>query len=156
RAEASPRRGWRAFIAPFFGGVAIFGCAFLAYTLLHSPDGSTRAKTGTPSSKPRPDPARPPASGQANPQASGSATAGPPPAPEGMVYIAAATFRMGDGKNAREVTLTRGYFLDRDEVSVRQYGACVTKRLCASASRVTLAPATAPDDDGEDRSADSP
>jgi serine/threonine-protein kinase len=74
-----------------------------------------------------------------------------------MVYLAPATFKMGDGKAAREVTLSRGYFLDREEVSVRQYAACVTKRLCTAANRVTLAPATTPDDqDADEHASDSP
>src|SRR5262249_25131358 len=67
-----------------------------------------------------------------------------------------ATFRMGEGKSLREVTLSRGFFLERDEVSVRQYGTCVTKRMCTAANRVTLAPATVPDDDGSDRPGESP
>jgi serine/threonine-protein kinase len=55
-----------------------------------------------------------------------------------MVYIAPGSFKMGEGAAARTVTITRGFYLDRTEVTVRAYEACVTKRMCGAADHVTL------------------
>src|SRR5262249_11193473 len=142
----------------FFGGVAIFGCAYFAYAMLRSPEKPQHSLNVVPTARPKNGPTSASSAALlAAPSASSSAAAGPPQAPEGMAYVAPATFKMGEGKTARDVTLTRGYFLDREEVTVRQYAACVSKRMCTAASRVTLAPATAPDDrEGDDRGTDSP
>jgi len=55
--------------------------------------------------------------------------------PEGMVFVPAGTFEMGaagQGKTEvpHRVTLTRGFFLDRTEVTVAAYRECVRARAC--------------------------
>jgi serine/threonine-protein kinase len=42
------------------------------------------------------------------------------------------------GEAGREVTVARGFYLDRTEVTVRAYEACAQKRLCGAADHVTL------------------
>lgn len=60
--------------------------------------------------------------------------------PEDMVFLAPGTFQMGEGANARKVTLTRGFFIERTEVTVRSYQACIAKRMCSAADHVALIP----------------
>ncbi|MFT3776380.1 MAG: SUMF1/EgtB/PvdO family nonheme iron enzyme [Minicystis sp.] len=69
-----------------------------------------------------------------------AAPADPGPPPPDMVYIAPGTFKMGEGDAAREVTLTRGFYLDRTEVNVRAYEGCTAKRMCGAADHVALPP----------------
>jgi formylglycine-generating enzyme required for sulfatase activity len=55
----------------------------------------------------------------------------PSPTPPGMVYVPAGTFTMGgDAVAERTVTLTRGFFIDRDETTVADYQRCVSKDVC--------------------------
>jgi serine/threonine-protein kinase len=67
-----------------------------------------------------------------------------PPAPgttastTDMVLIAAASFKMGEEVAARAVIVAHDFYLDRMEVTVRAYQACVAKRMCAAASHVSL------------------
>lgn len=73
--------------------------------------------------------------------ASASASAGPVVVPpEDMVVIPPGTLTMGEGPDARQVTLTRAFFIDRTEVTVRSYQACMAKRLCSAAERVAVIP----------------
>ena len=69
-----------------------------------------------------------------------SASAAPPvgPPPDDMALIAAGTFTMGEGKEAKSVTLTRAFYLDRNEVTVRAFQACVDKRMCSAADHVSV------------------
>jgi serine/threonine-protein kinase len=83
--------------------------------------------------------------------ASGSAALPEPaaPPPEDMVLIPAGTLLMGAGPTAREVTLSRPFYIDSHEVTLRAYQACVAKRMCSAADRVALTaegadPATTP------------
>jgi len=63
---------------------------------------------------------------------SASASAGPnDPGPEVMVKIHAATFAMGD--DATETTVDKDFWLDRTEVTVEKYRACVRARKCSRA-----------------------
>jgi sulfatase modifying factor 1 len=81
-----------------------------------------------------------PLSGAGSQSAGAASTA----CPEGMVRVPAGTFRMGspdsegdaDEHPQHEVTLS-GYCIDRTEVTVAAYGACVAAKGC-SASRLTV------------------
>jgi serine/threonine protein kinase len=95
--------------------------------------------------------------------ASASVSAAPvalPPPPADMVYLPPSTTRFKDG--SREIVLTRGFYLDKTEVTTRAYLACVDKRLCSPADAITAAPEHAPNlaDDagagepGEDHASD--
>jgi serine/threonine-protein kinase len=64
------------------------------------------------------------------------------PEPPDMVRIAPGAFKMGEGEGARDVTVSRAFYLDRTEVTVRAYAACVAKRMCSAADHVTLPPGT--------------
>jgi serine/threonine-protein kinase len=57
-----------------------------------------------------------------------------------MVYIPGGTVVLGAGPDQREVTLTRGFFMERYEVTVRAYQACVAQRLCSAADQVSVTP----------------
>jgi formylglycine-generating enzyme required for sulfatase activity len=46
------------------------------------------------------------------------------------------------------VTLTRGFFIDRSEVTVRAYQACVAQRLCSAADQVAVTPEQPAGEDG--------
>ncbi len=92
-----------------------------------------------------------PSAASAAPSASASDTAtasaapvGIPAAPPDMVYVAPATLRMGAGADDREVVVTRGFFIDRNEVTVRAYEECMAKRMCSPADRVAVMPEPAP------------
>ncbi|MEZ4308634.1 MAG: SUMF1/EgtB/PvdO family nonheme iron enzyme [Polyangiaceae bacterium] len=89
--------------------------------------------------------------------ASGSEPA-PPAPPDDMVYIAPMTARLGEGATARQVTLSKGYYIEKREVSSGAYHACVTAGACQSAQVVLsiqrFTPRPAPD--GEPDPADTP
>ncbi len=59
-----------------------------------------------------------------------------------MIRVAAGTFKMGEGEGIRNVTVSRAFYLDRTEVTVRAYQACVDKRMCSAADHVALPPGT--------------
>jgi serine/threonine-protein kinase len=61
-----------------------------------------------------------------------------------MVYIPPTTATIGAGFEAREVTLPRGFYLDRHEVTVRAYRTCMEQRMCSAADHVALTPERAP------------
>jgi serine/threonine-protein kinase len=72
-----------------------------------------------------------------------SASAAPPvpvPIPDDMTLIGAGTFTFGEGKAAPNVTISRPFYLDRTEVTVRAYQECVAKRLCSPADHVAMTP----------------
>jgi eukaryotic-like serine/threonine-protein kinase len=62
------------------------------------------------------------------------------PAPDDMTMIAAGTFTFGEGKDAPKVTISRPFYLDRTEVTVKAYQECVAKRLCSAADHVSMTP----------------
>ena len=113
---------------------------------LHPSGAPSASASSVSSSKRRPPPPRrvtavPAPSGSAS--AASSATTPPDPAARAdMVLVAPATFKMGEGDGAREVTLTKGFYLDRHEVTVRAYEGCLAKRMCGAADRVALPPGT--------------
>ncbi len=59
-----------------------------------------------------------------------------PDAPDGMVYVAPATFTMGSDQNeanekpAHKVTISKGFFLDKTEVRAGEYAVCVRAGGC--------------------------
>ena len=62
----------------------------------------------------------------------------PVPIPDDMTLIGAATFSFGEGKEAPKVTISRPFYLDRTEVTVRAYQECVARRLCSPADHVAM------------------
>jgi serine/threonine-protein kinase len=77
------------------------------------------------------------------PDASASALAAPltpVPVPDDMTLIPAGAFTFGEGKDAPRVTISKPFYLDRTEVTVKAYQACVTKRLCSAADHVAMTP----------------
>ena len=64
----------------------------------------------------------------------------PVPAPLDMTLIHEGTFTFGEGKDAIKTTISRPFYLDRTEVTVRSYQECVAKRLCSAADHVALTP----------------
>jgi formylglycine-generating enzyme required for sulfatase activity len=82
-------------------------------------------------------PVAPPASVAVVPAAASVPTPrAPPTPPAGMVLVPPGAFRMGKGAAPphgpeRDVRLTRGFFIDRFEISAAQYGTCVAKRACS-------------------------
>ncbi|APR86304.1 Adenylate cyclase [Minicystis rosea] len=64
----------------------------------------------------------------------------PGPPPSDMVYVAPGILKTGEGDAAREISVTRGFYLDRTEVSVRAYEGCTAKRMCGAADHVALPP----------------
>jgi serine/threonine-protein kinase len=77
------------------------------------------------------------------PRASSAPSAHASTAPDGapaastadMVLVAAGVTKLGD---AGVSTAVRGFYLDRTEVTVRAYQACVAKRMCSAADHVSL------------------
>ena len=76
------------------------------------------------------------ASASASTTASASASVAPPAPPDDMVYVGPMTARLGEGPTAREVTLTRGFYIEKREVSAGAFHACVTAGSCQAASEV--------------------
>ncbi|MFT3771700.1 MAG: bifunctional serine/threonine-protein kinase/formylglycine-generating enzyme family protein [Minicystis sp.] len=78
------------------------------------------------------------------PAASGAAAAPPAPPPPDMVQIAAASFKMGEKEALRDVTISRPFYLDKAEVTVRDYEQCVAQRMCSAAEHVAVTAESAP------------
>ncbi len=64
------------------------------------------------------------------------ASAPPPPPPEDMVYVAPLTAKLGEGSTLRDVILTRGFFLEKHEVTAGAYHTCVTSGVCPPATEI--------------------
>ncbi|WP_437644737.1 SUMF1/EgtB/PvdO family nonheme iron enzyme [Sorangium sp. So ce362] len=64
--------------------------------------------------------------------------------PADMVFIGPLTTTIGAAGEARQVTLTRGFYIDRNEVTVRAYRACMQQRMCSTADHVSLTPELLP------------
>jgi serine/threonine-protein kinase len=108
------------------------------------PSASARALASASGTAPTIAPPPPSASAPLLASASAAPPVGPPP--DDMALIAAGTFTMGEGKEAKSVTLTRAFYLDRNEVTVRAFQACVEKRMCSAADHVSVtAEADGPD-----------
>jgi formylglycine-generating enzyme required for sulfatase activity len=82
------------------------------------------ASAASASSSPTPPSAAPSASAEAS---SAPAT---PVAPEGMVWIAPATFEAIDGDQQKKVTAVAGFFMDRKKVTNGEYKRCFDARKC--------------------------
>ena len=65
------------------------------------------------------------------------------------MLIPAGSFTMGEGTAAQKVTISSPFFLDRTEVTVRSFDACVAKRMCSAADHVSV------DNDPAGRGADA-
>ncbi len=105
---------------------------------------SSGAVSGRPSGGPRPSGApsgsavAPATSATTSASAIGPDAGGapPPPPPEDMVYIAPLTAKLGEGQSQRDVILSRGFFLEKHEVTAGAYHACVVTGVCPPATEV--------------------
>jgi eukaryotic-like serine/threonine-protein kinase len=133
-------------IWPWLVGALLIGGGALGYTLLTmgSPQDKLPQKpvaSVVPSAKTKamPSTVAPAASEMASavPSASAapSASAVVFVAPPDMKFIAPGTAKIGDGMNAREITISRGYYIDPTEITVAQYHMCTT---CPPANAVVL------------------
>ncbi|AKT38300.1 SUMF1/EgtB/PvdO family nonheme iron enzyme [Chondromyces crocatus] len=105
------------------------------------PTASASASARNPLVAPTAAPEVPPVLASASPEPTTSASAAPPfVPPEDMVLFQPGTVVFGAGADQRQVTLTRGFFLDRSEVTTRAYQACVAERLCSPADHVSVTP----------------
>ncbi|WP_437275923.1 bifunctional serine/threonine-protein kinase/formylglycine-generating enzyme family protein [Sorangium sp. So ce375] len=73
-----------------------------------------------------------------------AAPAEPAAPPADMVFIGPISTTIGAAGEARQVTLTRGFYIDRNEVTVRAYRACMQQRMCGPADHVSLTPELLP------------
>jgi len=138
-------------------GVVIVGGFATAYALTgpNKPAHITLLPSARPSAKAPVTPVRPPPSANASasatiapsaaPVLSASALASasaapltPVPVPDDMTLIPAGTFTFGEGKDAPKMTISRPFYLDRTEVTVKAYQECVTKRQCSAADHVAM------------------
>jgi serine/threonine-protein kinase len=139
---------------PFLLGALLIGGGALGYTLLTMGTPPPKpGKTGpraSPTASARTSPttgphasAAPTGSASAAPAASADAGAAPFTPPRDMVYIGPAAGRIGEGADAREATISRGFYIDPMEVTTQQYRACVAQGKCPGASSVVLPPESA-------------
>lgn len=134
-------------IWPFLLGALLLGGGALGYTLYTmggspdkpiakpSPSAGSSSKTNTaPSISVIPIVSAPVS---AIPSASAAPSASAPTfvAPVDMKFIPAGTAKLGEGATARDVTISRGFYLDPTEITVAQYHMCTT---CPSANEVIL------------------
>ncbi|MFO0591230.1 MAG: SUMF1/EgtB/PvdO family nonheme iron enzyme [Polyangiaceae bacterium] len=127
-------------------GVAAVATAYLYFTgpgasLPAGPKGSASAVGTSRPTGPRPSgtgTSSAASSATASSSVSGLAEAGapPPPPPEDMVYIAPMSAKLGEGPTARDVVLTKGFFLEKREVTAGSYHTCVTSGVCPPANEV--------------------
>jgi formylglycine-generating enzyme required for sulfatase activity len=116
--------------------IVVAVCGGGAFVAMRKKPWGTTAPTVTPSASHPPAPsATPSASASAAPIASADAAPPPKPVPEGMLLIPAGTFTMGKedaktGRPAHRVTLTHAFYMDRTEVTIEQYRACVAAGSC--------------------------
>ena len=129
----------RAVLTALVVGLVAIGGACAAYFTWGAPAPPARPVAGRDGGAPPAKSAKPRASAiaAASPADAGAALA----APEDMVLISAGAFKMGEGGVG--VTLFHPFYLDRTEVPVRAYAACVEKRKCSAADHVAV-PADSP------------
>jgi formylglycine-generating enzyme required for sulfatase activity len=136
-------------LAPFIVAAVLLGGAAAAYALWGG-EATTRARVvPVPSASMRrlvlPRPSASASSAPAlvpRPSAEVAPPSSTPAEPLDMIRIAPGTFKMGEGEGAHDVAVSRGFYLDRTEVTARAYAACVAKRMCSAADHVTLPPGT--------------
>ncbi len=137
---------------PWLLGALLVGGGALGYTLftMGSPKGKPTQKPvpsamaqvkGTTSAGP--SPMLPTALASASASALPSASAAPFVPPRDMVLLAPASGKLGEGPDQRQVTLSKGFYLDAMEVTTGQYRACITAGKCPSAKQVVLPPESA-------------
>ena len=140
-------------IWPWLVGALLIGGGALGYTLM---------TMGTSPDKPLPKPVasvvssgktKSVSSSDVAPVASASASAIPsasaaPSAlapvfvvPPDMKFIAAGKAKLGEGPSSRDVTISRGFYIDPTEVTVAQYGLCTT---CPPANAIVVPPESEP------------
>jgi formylglycine-generating enzyme required for sulfatase activity len=131
--SAEPRRSegaaastglFRTAITLAAGGLLVAGGTFLARSL-DSDASSTEPLVASAALDSKPAPLAEPS----------RAVAPPPTPPDGMVYVPPGTFSMGNGAApprgpARQVRISRGFFIDRYEASVGEYRACIKAKRC--------------------------
>ncbi|XXX74077.1 bifunctional serine/threonine-protein kinase/formylglycine-generating enzyme family protein [Sorangium sp. So ce134] len=160
---APPQRGRspvRAALPWFLAALLLGGAGAAAYFLTQAPDSKKPARAPAA----RAPAAKAPPAGRAVATAAAGATAmataapaesapasasaaapGAPSAPPAdMVFIGPLTTTIGAAGEARQVTLTRGFYIDRNEVTVRAYRACMQQRMCSTADHVSLTPEALP------------
>ncbi len=136
-------------IWPWLVGALLIGGGALGYTLLtmgSSPDKPTLKPVASvvPSGKTKSVPSSdiaPVTSAMASalPSASAAPSALAPVfvAPTDMKFIAAGKTKLGEGPTTREVTISRGFYIDPTEVTAAQYGVCTT---CPLSNVIVLPP----------------
>ncbi|NUQ77289.1 MAG: SUMF1/EgtB/PvdO family nonheme iron enzyme [Polyangiaceae bacterium] len=129
-------------IAGVLGAVVLGGAAIFAMS--GDKDQKQPAVTGKPTATSSAAPAVPKPTASAQPTASAVASvqvdagAAPPTPPEDMIYVPPGVVKLGEGDTAREVTLSKGFFIERNEVTVHAYQACLARRMCSAADHVVI------------------
>ncbi|WP_437990170.1 SUMF1/EgtB/PvdO family nonheme iron enzyme [Sorangium sp. So ce145] len=150
------RSAARAALPWFVAALVLGGAGATAYVLTRAPDKkpakapSARATATSSAGRAATAAAGVPAPASAAPAASASAAApsaepaAPAAPPADMVFIGPISTTIGAAGEARQVTLTRGFYIDRNEVTVRAYRACMQQRMCSTADHVSLTPELMP------------
>ncbi|WP_437586897.1 SUMF1/EgtB/PvdO family nonheme iron enzyme [Sorangium sp. So ce1000] len=155
---APPRRRStaRAALPWFVAALVLGGAGATAYVLTRAPEKkparapAARATATSSAGRPAAAAAGAPPLATAEPTASASAAApsavpaAPAAPPADMVFIGPISTTIGAAGEARQVTLTRGFYIDRNEVTVRAYRACMQQRMCGPADHVSLTPELLP------------
>ncbi len=125
------------------GGLGFYVIRGVEKPLPAKPQPSARASVKAPiapvRAPPSPSASIAPSAAPPSPSASAEALVAVP-APDDMTMIAAGTFTFGEGKDAPKVTISRPFYLDRTEVTVKAYQECVAKRQCSAADHVAMTP----------------
>ncbi len=144
-APSRPRSIW-----PILSAVVVAGSAAAAYALWSDGDAPRgRARPGasgvvftTPILPAHPSASahHPPTAASAAPSAAAPTTGADAPAAStvDMILVAPGSFTEGDA--GRRVPVAHAFYLDRTEVTVHAYEACVAKRMCTAADHVSLPP----------------
>jgi serine/threonine-protein kinase len=101
-----------------------------------SPTASAISATAAPKTGPKPTAAASAIASSAPADAGADAAMITPP--DDMVFFPPGVVKLGAGAAAREVTFSRGFFLDRNEVTVHAYQACLARRMCSAADHVVI------------------
>ncbi len=123
--------------AVVLGGVVVYAMSGSEGSNKPSPSGKPTASASAAAVSPKPKP-RPTASATASAAATADAAPAPIVAPEDMIYVPPGAVKLGEGDTAREVTLSKGFFIERNEVTVHAYQACLARRMCSAADHVVI------------------
>ncbi|WP_437912242.1 bifunctional serine/threonine-protein kinase/formylglycine-generating enzyme family protein [Sorangium sp. So ce302] len=150
------RSAARAALPWFVAALVLGGAGATAYVLTRAPDKkpakapAARATAASSAGRAAKTAAGVPAPASAAPTASASGAApsaepaAPAAPPADMVFVGPISTTIGAAGEARQVTLTRGFYIDRNEVTVRAYRACMQQRMCSTADHVSLTPELLP------------